>query len=130
MNPLSSFLNTNLRAFKAAFNGIVVAFRSERNVRFHFLAVAVVAFLGAFIGMTDFEWLIILILFAIVISMELINTAIEKLCDLVQPEKDIQIGRIKDMSAGAVLWSCIIAVIAALILFVPKLHNLLSISTQ
>jgi diacylglycerol kinase len=130
MNSKVSFLLKNLVAFKAAFNGIAIALRSERNLRFHFLAVAVVSISGFLIGMTNLEWLMILILFAIVISMELINSAIERLCDLVQPEKDTQIGKIKDISAGAVLWTCFIAVIAALVLFVPKLINLLSLSNH
>ena len=130
MNSEVSFLKKNLLAFKAAFNGIAIALRSERNLRFHYFAVAVVSISGFLIGMTNLEWLIILILFAIVISMEMINTAIERLCDLVQPDKDTQIGKIKDISAGAVLWTCLIAVAAALILFVPKLLNLLSLSNH
>jgi len=121
MNSEVSFLKKNLLAFKAAFNGIAIALRSERNLRFHYFAVAVVSISGFLIGMTNLEWLIILILFAIVISMEMINTAIERLCDLIQPEEDTQIGKIKDISAGAVLWTCLIAVAAALVLFVPKL---------
>jgi len=130
MNSEASFLKKNLIAFKAAINGIAVALRSERNLRFHFFAVAAVSLLGALLGMTSLEWFIILILFAIVISMELINSAIESLCDLVQPEKDTQIGKIKDISAGAVLWTCFIALITAIILFVPKLFILFSLSNH
>jgi diacylglycerol kinase len=130
MNSEVSFLKKNLIAFKAAFNGIAIALRSERNLRFHFFAVAVVSISGFLIGMTNLEWLIILILFAIVISMEMINSAIERICNLIQPEKDTQIGKIKDISAGAVLWTCFIAVASAIILFVPKLLNLLSLSNH
>lgn len=126
MNSVPSFFKNYAVAFKSAVNGILAAMKGERNLRFHFIAVAAVSTLGVFLGITDFEWLIILVLFALVISMELINSAIERLCDYVQPEMDTQIGKIKDISAGAVLWTSIIAVIAALILFVPKLDFLLS----
>ncbi|KAF0200206.1 MAG: diacylglycerol [Bacteroidetes bacterium] len=126
MNLVPSFFKNYAVAFKSAGNGILIALKEERNLRFHFLAVAAVSFLGAFLRITDFEWLIILLLFALVISMELINSAIERLCDYVQPEMNSQIGKIKDISAGAVLWGSIIAFIAALILFVPKLDFLLS----
>lgn len=94
---------------------------TERNVQLHFLAIACVVILGFLLDISSFEWLTILLFFALVISMELINTAIEKLSDVVQPEKDMRIGVIKDISAAAVLWASIMALIAGFLIFIPKI---------
>ena len=73
------------------------------------------------LDISSFEWLIILLLFALVISLELINTAIERLSDVVQPEIDNRIGIIKDISAAAVLWTSLMALIAGILIFIPKI---------
>lgn len=67
------------------------------------------------------EWLIIILFFGLVMSLELLNTAIEKLSDAFQPEKDTRIGVVKDASAAAVLWASIMALIAGFLIFIPKI---------
>ena len=122
----NSSLNTFFGSFLPAFKGIGIAFKSERNLRLHLIAVVFVTIISFALGISITEWLIILVLFALVISMELINTAIEKLSDVVQPEKDDRIGIIKDISAGAVLLSAIIALIIGFLIFIPKILLLLN----
>jgi diacylglycerol kinase len=56
-----------------------------------------------------------------VIALELINSAIENIADFVSPKQDTKIKKIKDLSAGAVLFSAIISVIIGLIVFLPKI---------
>lgn len=58
---------------------------------------------------------------ALVITMEMFNTAIEKLCDYLQPERDSRIGVIKDISAAAVFWSAVTSVVIAAFIYIPKL---------
>jgi diacylglycerol kinase (ATP) len=120
VNPSSKKL---LNAFVQAIKGIGFAVKSERNLRFHFIAVGSVVLLGFITNISGVEWVLILTLFGLVISMEMINTAIEKLCDVVQPEKDDRIRMIKDISAGAVLWTSLISLIAGLLIFIPKFFN-------
>lgn len=121
MNFENSSSRKLFSSFIPAFKGIGSAFRSEKNLRFHFIAVVCVVFLGFVFDISIIEWLLSLVLFAIVIAMELINTAIEKFCDLVQPEKDDRIRVIKDISASAVLWASLMAGVAGLLIFVPKI---------
>ena len=67
------------------------------------------------------EWIACLLLFALVISLELINTAIETTVDIAMPEINEKAKYAKDIAAGAVLFSAIIAVIVGLIIFLPKI---------
>ena len=61
-----------------------------------------------------------------VFAMELINSAIENLADVISPDKDDRIKRIKDLAAAAVLFSAFISVVVGLIIFLPKILNLVS----
>ena len=67
------------------------------------------------------EWLIILATSALVFSLELVNTSIELLSDRITKEHDAEIGRVKDISAGAVLVAAVFALIAGVLIFVPKI---------
>ena len=71
------------------------------------------------------EWIIVLICIAMVIGFEMLNTAIETLCNMVQEEYHPLIKIIKDVAAAAVLWVSIISVIIGLIIFLPKLISLI-----
>lgn len=75
---------------------------------------------GIFFSISATEWVIILLCFAVVLGFEIINSAIEKLCDLVQPDFNLVIKKVKDMSASAVLLSAIISFIIGCIIFLPK----------
>jgi diacylglycerol kinase (ATP) len=113
----------NLRTFLHALRGIGIATLGERNLRWHWLAVAIVVVAGWYYALTATEWISVLLCFALVISFEMINTAIEKVCNRIEPDKDPVIRDIKDISAGAVLVAALIAAIAGLILFIPKIFS-------
>jgi diacylglycerol kinase len=109
-----------LRAFTYAFNGIVKFVRYEHNAWLHFIAtIAVVAF-SFYMKISGMEWIAILLCIGFVWTMELINTAIEKIMDHLHPEMHPGVKLIKDMAAGAVLIAAIISFIIALIIFIPK----------
>ena len=126
MNSIKSSSNSIFGAFGPAFKGLWISLRTERNVQLHFLAVAFVVILGFLLNISSLEWLTILLFFGLVLGLELLNTAIEKLSDLVQPEKDDRIGIIKDTSASAVLWASIMALIAGIIIFIPRIVQIFS----
>ena len=67
------------------------------------------------------EWIACIILFGLVISLELINTAIETTVDIAMPEKNEKAKLAKDVAAGAVLMSAIMAIVVGLIIFLPKI---------
>lgn len=76
---------------------------------------------GWFFGLSQIEWMICILLFGIVISLELMNTAIEATVDIAMPEIHPQAKLAKDIAAGAVLLSAIMAIIIGCIIFIPKI---------
>jgi len=110
-----------LKSFQAAFRGIFISIKSERNIRIHFVAAILVTLAGLIFKISTTYWIIILILFALVIATEMINTALEKLADLVEPNLNNQIRDIKDISAAAVLWTSIVSVIVGFLIFAPQI---------
>lgn len=108
-------------SFKYAFAGVLSALKTERNFKVQLVA-AFLVLLFAFILKVNFlEWSILILCVVLVFSLELINSAVEKICNLVHSEKHPQIKIIKDVAAGAVLLAAIGAALIGAIIFVPKL---------
>ena len=116
------FKNKNfLVALKNALNGIILAFKSESNIRIDIFAM-VLTIIGAIIIKVNYiELLIIILTIGIVISAEMFNSAVENTVDLITQEYNNKAKIIKDISAGAVLITSIIAVVVAVIIFINKL---------
>lgn len=113
-----------IKSFKYAFAGIWSLLRNENNAQFHFLASIMVIFAGFYFKINSSEWLIIVFSIALVWSAEAFNSAIEKICDKISPEKDPIIKTIKDMSAAGVLFLAIASAVAGCIVFIPKLFKI------
>ena len=96
----------------------------EQNLSFHLIASVIVIIAGFVLGITRTEWMIIALCIGVVIAAELFNTAIEKLVDLVSPERHPIAGQVKDIAAGAVLICAAAAAIVGLIIFIPYLTKL------
>ncbi len=116
--------NTLIQSFRYAFEGIWTGIRKERNMKIHCLAVIFVTLAGTLFQITASEWCICLLLFALVASLELVNTAVEAAVDLVTEEKKPLAKLAKDTAAGAVLFSAIVSVIIGCIIFLPYLLEL------
>ena len=112
----------SLRSFRFAFQGIWQFFRNENNAKVHLLATVLVGVAGVYFGLARNEWLWIVAAVALVWITESVNTAIEKLVDLVSPQFDPRAGAIKDLAAGAVLMADIAAVIIGGLIFWPHVH--------
>ena len=122
-----------LRFFKSfgfAFNGIKLLLLSERNFQIHLVFFLLVIVFGYILKISDLEWLIVLLTSALVFSMEAINTAIEKLCDFIHPEKHENIKQIKDISSGAVLVASFLAAVIGVIISLPKLLSYFKIASM
>lgn len=109
------------RSFYHAFAGIFATVRDERNIKIHLTVMILVIIFGVLTKISYTEWLICLLLFALVISLELVNTAIEAVVDLASPDIHPLAKKAKDCAAGAVLVSAIFAAVIGLIIFIPKL---------
>jgi len=110
-----------IRSFKYAFNGLKLFFLNDHNGRVHLLAAIFAIALSACLKLSIFEWIAILTVIAAVLIAEMINTAIEKLADVVHPEISPKIKIIKDLAAGAVLVAAFLAVAVGALIFLPKL---------
>lgn len=113
------------KSFKYAIEGIIYAFKYEQNIIVHTLVMILVIILGIIVKINYFEWLICLILFGLVIATEMINTSIEATVDLACDKKHPLAKIAKDTASGAVLVFAITAAIAGLIIFIPKIIELL-----
>lgn len=107
-------------SFKYASEGIITTIKEERNMFIHFLIAIIVVITGIYVRLSLNEWFICLLLFALVFSLELINTAIENIVDLVATKKNKKAKMAKDAAAGAVLIAAIFASIIGIIIFLPK----------
>lgn len=117
-----------MKRFSDAFNGIVSALKSQKNMKIHIVAAILVIGCGFFFNISTTEWSILILTIGLVIAAEIFNTAIEWICDFIEPNHNKKIGLIKDAAAGAVLILSIAAAIVGLLIFIPKL-NLLCIIT-
>lgn len=107
--------------FKFALEGIRVSILNEKNIRFHLVFSVIVIVLAIIFNLTQTEWLFILIAIAGMIVVEMINTAIERVVDLVTDQYHPLAGQAKDIAAGAVLIYAILSVIIGMIIFIPKI---------
>ena len=110
-----------INSFKYATNGVFEAFIQERHLKIHVTIMILVILAGIVFKISLSEWIICIILFGFVISLELINTAIETTIDMVMPEKNEKAKIAKDVAAGAVLVSAIVSAIIGLLIFIPKI---------
>lgn len=114
-------IRKNLRSFRFAADGILALFRFENNAKIHLLAALAVVVAGFWLRLDRVEWALILTQVALVWAAEAFNTAIEKLADVVSPERHPQIKAVKDLAAGAVLLVVILAVVVGILIFGTKL---------
>ncbi len=110
-----------IQSFKYAFNGLKILFREEHNARIHLAVSLLVVICGFIFRISIVEWMIICLAIGLVISMEIINSAIENLSDFVSPEYHKLIQKVKDLSAVAVLVCSISSVIIGSLIFIPKI---------
>ncbi len=112
---------TLFNSFKYAFSGIKYSFFAEANMQIHVTIMTLVIIFGFVFNISLFEWIACILLFGGVISLELVNTAIEVTIDMMTKEIDPMAKIAKDTAAGAVLVMAIVAFVIGLIIFVPKI---------
>ena len=113
------------KSFYYAFCGIKEGLFEERNMFIHFLFMIAVIICGIIFKINKSEWIACLILFALVMALELVKTAIENTIDICCPNINPKAKIAKDTAAGAVLIAAIFAATIGLIIFIPKFINLI-----
>jgi diacylglycerol kinase (ATP) len=104
-----------------ALRGALLLIRTEASIKVQVFLALIMTAAGFFFQISAVEWILQILSIALVMGVEGINTAVEKMSDYVQPEFDKRIGLIKDVSAGAVLLVSIGAIIVGLIIYLPKI---------
>jgi diacylglycerol kinase len=112
-----------IRRFRDAARGVKFAL-GERSMRLHLIAAAIVVALSVLLRISAIEWCAVLLCIALVIALEMFNSAIERLCDKLHPERDTKIGAVKDMCAGAILVAAIVSAVIGCVVFAPKIINI------
>jgi diacylglycerol kinase len=117
-------LRKRIESFGYAFKGIATLFSSQPNARIHAVVLTIVVAFGFYFKIEKTEWLSIVLVAALVLSAEAMNTAVEFVVDLVSPDYHPLAGKAKDVAAAAVLLAAFGAVIVGLIIFAPRILNL------
>lgn len=130
MEDWRSITNKTKRSFKFAAEGLLYAFKTQRNLRIHLFIALLIIIAGVFLQISYLEFSILILTIAVVISMELFNTAIEAGIDLVSPDNQPLAKIAKDLGAAAVLMFALASIIIGLLILGPRLLDLFSTFLQ
>jgi len=119
-------MKTFLRSARFASQGIIDFFSKQRNAKIQTVMGLTAITLGFIVSISPYQWLLVLFCIGLVISLEMINSAIEIFCDMVTTSFHPKIRLIKDVAAGAVLVASIVSLIIGLIIFIPALTNFIN----
>jgi len=123
MTCLAKFLAARFRSFGFAIEGLVYAVKTEGNARVHLAATILVIALGFGFKVSKFDWVALLAAIGLVWLAELLNTALENLCDFVAPERSDAIKRVKDVAAAGVLVAALVAAGIGALVFWPYIFT-------
>ncbi|QBA64049.1 diacylglycerol kinase [Muriicola soli] len=116
-----SMFKNRLKGFVYALKGAILLLRTESSIQVQFILALVMTAAGFYFDISAVEWMLQILAIGLVMGVEGVNTAIEKLSDYIQPNHDPKIGFVKDISAGAVMFVAIASVIIGLIIYLPKI---------
>ena len=114
-----------VKGFGYAFRGICDVFQKEQNFKVHCLIALLALLLGWFFHISATEWCFLTVVIALVLASEMLNTAIENLCDVAEPNQNETVRLVKDVSAGMVLICALGALAVGIVIFLPKILQLL-----
>ena len=119
--PKESFLINRIKGVGYALKGAWILVSTESSIQIQAVIALMVTAAGFYYQISSLEWILQLLAIGLVMGVEGVNTAIEKLADFVQPNHDPRIGRVKDISAGAVMIVSLLASIVGLIIYLPRI---------
>lgn len=121
MEPKKSFILKRIESIGFALRGAYLLIKTEASIKVQFIIAIMMVILGFYFELSATEWALQVLAMGLVLSIEGINTAIEKMADFIHPNTHKKIGLIKDISAGAVLIASLFAGIVGLIIYIPKI---------
>lgn len=124
MKSDNSFITGRLKSLKYAVAGAVKLIATEHSIMVQFSIGVLVTIAGFYFEISKTEWLFQTLAIGLVLSIEGLNTAVEKIADFIHPDYHDKIGFIKDIAAGAVFFAAISALIIGAIIYIPIIQNL------
>jgi len=125
MNTNKFSLKSRFGSLRFALNGLLSLLKNEHNSRIHLIAAMAAIIMGIIMKLDHYEWSLLVIVIGIVFLTELLNSSLESLADLIDPEWNQLIMKAKDYGASAVLISAIVAILVGGLIFIPKLLDLI-----
>lgn len=116
----NSFFKGRLKSVGFAMKGAYKLITTEHSVMVQSSLAVVLIIAGFFFHISREEWMMQILAFGLVLSIESLNTAVEKIADFIHPEFHDRIGFIKDIAAGAVMFAALAAMAVGLLIYVPK----------
>lgn len=121
LTRLRNFIVSRFNSFKFAFKGWAYVLRTQKNAWIHLAATTLVIAVGVWLGISRYEWAIILLVIGIVWIAEFLNTSLESILDIASPERHPLARIAKDVGAAAVLIAAVVAIAVGLIILGPPL---------
>jgi len=116
----NSFFTGRLKSIGFALKGAYKLITTEHSVMVQFLIAILLVIAGFYFHISREEWMIQTLALGLVLGIESLNTAVEKIADFIHPEFHDRIGFIKDIAAGAVMFAATAAIVVGLLIYVPK----------
>ncbi|MDD5149369.1 MAG: diacylglycerol kinase family protein [Flavobacterium sp.] len=116
----NTFFSGRLKSISFAAKGAIKLITTEHSVIVQFSIAILMTIAGFYFNITKTEWLFQILSIGLVMSIEGMNTAVEKIADFIHPDYHERIGFIKDIAAGAVLFAAFTAIAIGLIIYLPK----------
>ncbi len=110
-----------IKSVSFAFKGAIKLISTEHSVMVQFSIGILMTVAGFYFGISKTEWLFQTLAIGLVMSVEGLNTAVEKMADFIHPNYHERIGFIKDIAAGAVFFAALTAITIGLIIYIPIL---------
>jgi len=122
---MNTYSSSRLSSLCYAIRGLKQAVLTEPNIRIELWLLLAAVTAGWLLQIDSICWLAIVLCAAAVLGLELLNTAVEHLCNLVSPGYHPQVKIIKDMSAAAVLVAAACSVVVAALIFIPRFYTVI-----
>jgi diacylglycerol kinase (ATP) len=116
----NSFIKGRLKSIGFAVKGAIKLITTEHSVMVQSSLAVLMIIAGFYFHISREEWIMQILAFGLVLSIESLNTAVEKMADFIHPEFHSKIGFIKDIAAGAVMFAAMAAIAVGLLIYVPK----------
>lgn len=116
---MKDFIIGRTKSIKYAIKGAWLLLTTEHSIISQFFIVCVMTCMGFYFSITKTEWMFQILSIGLVMGIEGLNTAVEKIADFVHPDHHQKIGFIKDVAAGAVLFAALVAILIGIFIYSP-----------